>query len=63
MFELQIAILAAFSAVCLIFGIYCVIDARKGGDFGQVYSWAFGVVSILLSLIFAGIATCLFLYR
>lgn len=63
MFELQIAILAAFATVCLIFGIRCINDARKGGDFGQVYSWAFGVVSILLFLTFAGIATSLYLYR
>lgn len=36
-------VIAVFSLVCGIVSVRCLRDARTGGDFGQVYSWAFGV--------------------
>jgi hypothetical protein len=35
-------VLFVVSVVCCWMSFRCLRDARKGGDFGQVYSWAFG---------------------
>jgi hypothetical protein len=36
-------VLFVLSVLCCGMSFRCLRDARKGGDFGQVYSWAFGI--------------------
>lgn len=36
-------VLFVLSVLCCLMASRCLRDARKGGDFGQVYSWAFGI--------------------
>ena len=47
--------LLAFSASGILGGLSarCIKDARKGGDFGQVYAWCLGVVFGVLAVGFA----------
>lgn len=37
------------AAVATVLAIRCIADASKGGDFGQVYSWAWGVVFLAVA--------------
>ena len=52
---IAVSLLSVLCFVTLAFGVRCIKDASKGGDFGQVYAWAMGVTSLACSL-FAAVA-------
>jgi hypothetical protein len=53
--EMSLKTLLSFSAVGIFAGLSarCIKDARKGGDFGQIYSWFLGVFFGVLAISFA----------
>ena len=51
-------VLFVLSVLCCLMSFRCLRDARKGGDFGQVYSWAFGI-AFGVAAFAAFVMTCL----